>query len=132
MNDSPYWYQELKKPSWAPAENVFGTVWSILYPIIFFVNIWVIVMVTQDKIGIRTALPFWLNILFNISYTPIQFGLKNNVLAAVDIVLVLGTIIWSIVAIWPHNKWLAIAYVPYLIWVGIATALQISIAILNR
>jgi tryptophan-rich sensory protein len=50
------------------------------------------------------ALPFILNLIFNILFTPIQFGLKNNLLATVDILLVLGTLIWALVAIYPHVK----------------------------
>ena len=125
------WYQNLNKPSWAPAEWVFGTVWSILYPIIIAVNVYVVVLLTQNKITWLVALPFWLNAVFNILFTPIQFGLKNNYLAFADIALVLITIIWAMVAIWPYAKFTALAFVPYLIWVAIATALQLSIAIKN-
>ena len=125
------WYQNLNKPSWAPQESVFGTVWSILYPIIFVVNGYIIYLLVQGKIGVLVALPFWLNLFFNLIFTPIQFGLKNNALAFVDITLVLVTIIWAMVAIWPHAKIAAIAFVPYLIWVAIATALQLSITLKN-
>jgi benzodiazapine receptor len=128
MND---WYQNLNKPSWAPQESVFGTVWSILYPIIFVVNGYVIYLYAQGKIGLLVALPFWLNLLFNIIFTPIQFGLKNNFLAFIDITLVLMTIIWAMIAIWPNAKIVTIAFVPYLIWVSIATALQLSITLKN-
>ena len=128
MND---WYQNLNKPSWAPQESVFGTVWSILYPIIFVVNGYVIYLYAQGKIGLLVALPFWLNLLFNIIFTPIQFGLKNNFLAFIDIALVLITIIWAMIAIWPHAKIVTIAFLPYLIWVSIATALQLSITLKN-
>jgi len=78
------------------------------------------------------ALPFVLNLIFNFSFTYLQFGLKNNYLAAVDIVLVLATLIWAIVAIYPHTRWVAYAQVPYLLWVAFATALQLTITYLNR
>lgn len=125
------WYRQLNKPQWAPDEKVFGQVWSVLYVIIAVVNIWVIVLLVQNKIDWKIALPFWLNLFFNVIFTPIQFGLKNNLLATVDILLVLGTIIWAMWAIWPHAYWLALAFVPYLVWVVIATVLQISITLKN-
>ncbi len=129
--NSQGWYRALKKPSWAPHESVFGQVWSVIYPIIFAVNIYVIVLLAQDKISTKTALPFWLNLGFNLIFTPIQFGLRNNFLAVVDILLVLATIIWSMIAIWPYQKFIAIAFIPYLVWVCIATTLQISILLKN-
>lgn len=130
MNTSS-WYQNLNKPSWAPKESVFGTVWSVLYPIIFIVNGYVLHLFVQQKISWQTALPFWLNLALNVAFTPIQFGLKNNLLAAIDIVGIFITILWSMIAIWPHAKWAALAFIPYLIWVGIATMLQISITLKN-
>ena len=125
------WYQNLNKPSWAPQESVFGTVWSILYPIIFVVNAYIIYLFVQNKITLMVALPFWLNLIFNFFFTPVQFGLKNNALAFVVILLVLITIVWAMFAIWPHAKIVSIAFVPYLIWVSIATALQLSITLKN-
>jgi tryptophan-rich sensory protein len=78
------------------------------------------------------ALPLVLNLVFNLIYSPIQFGLKNNYLAAVDILLVLGTLVWGIVVLYPEIKWAAVANVPYLLWVSFATVLQLTITWLNR
>jgi len=129
--DTSNWYKSLNKPTWAPQEWVFGTVWSILYPIIFGVNIYVLLMFFKGSIGFRIAIPFWLNLFFNLIFTPIQFGLRNNLLAMIDIYLILITIVWAIVAIWPISKVTALAFVPYLVWVIIATALQTYIALNN-
>jgi tryptophan-rich sensory protein len=85
-----------------------------------------------SKIGWLVALPFWLNLLFNFIFTPIQFGLRSNRLALVDILLILITLIWAMIVILPIAWLTALAYLPYLIWVGIATALQISVTYLNN
>lgn len=131
MNSSS-WYHSLKKPAWAPQEQVFGAVWSILYPIIFAVNIYVLFAFTSSTISLAIALPFWLNLFFNILYTPLQFGLRNNALALIDIMLVLITIIWAIIMIWQTAVLAAIAFVPYLVWVAIATTLQAYITLHNK
>lgn len=128
---SSSWYEKLNKPSWAPDVSLFGTVWSILYPIIFVANGYVIALLSSGKINYKTALPFWLNLFFNFLFTPLQFGLRNNLLALIDIFLVLITIIWAIIAIWPHSKIVSFAFIPYLIWVSIATALQFYITMHN-
>lgn len=130
--DTRQWYESLNKPSWAPEPEVFGRVWSIIYPIIFIVNIYVLVLLYNGKINWLIALPFWLNLFFNFLYTPVQFGLKNQSLSSIVILLVFFTIIWCMVAIFPYSKWLTIAYIPYLVWVGIASVLQINLWWLNR
>lgn len=130
MNEES-WYRRLNKPEWAPDEKVFGQVWPWLYVIIASVNVYLIVLLLQRKIAWYVALPFWINLFFNAIYTPIQFGLKNNLLAAINITLVLATIIWAMIAIWPHAKIISIAYIPYLLWVGFATVLQFSILFKN-
>jgi translocator protein len=132
MNDTSQWYQNLNKPSWAPDPSVFGQVWGVIYPIIFAVNGYIFVLLGQGKITWMIALPFWLNLFFNAIFTPIQFVMRNNLLALIDIVLVLATIVWAMIAIWPYAKLVTVAFIPYLMWVGIATALQASIFWLNR
>ena len=65
-------------------------------------------------------------------FTPIQFGLKNNLLATADILLLLGTLIWATVAIFPYVRWVSYIQTPYLLWVSFATVLQITVTYLNR
>jgi tryptophan-rich sensory protein len=131
MSDTKKRYKKLKKPGWAPPDWLFGVVWSVLYPIIIAVNVYVLVLLRRGTIDHKLASIFWLNLAFNFAFTPIQFWLKNNWLAFVDIVLVLATIVWAIIAIWPHSAAAGLAFLPYLIWVGIATALQSYIAFKN-
>jgi tryptophan-rich sensory protein len=81
------------------------------------------------------ALPFALNLLFNALFTPIQFGLQNNILASIDILLVVGTLLWAFVAIWnalPEMRWIVYINIPYLLWGTYATVLQLTITYLNR
>ena len=77
------------------------------------------------------ALPFALNLIFNFLFTPIQFGMKNNYLAAVDILLVLVTLVWALIIIFPYLPWVAFINIPYLLWVSFATVLQINITLIN-
>lgn len=125
------WYAQLIKPSWSPPSWVFGPVWTVLYLIIAASFGSVFFMLMQRKIAWVIALPFLLNLVCNFAFTPIQFGMRSNLLAAVDILLVLGTLIWAMVAIYPHARWIAYAQVPYLLWVAFATVLQLSITYLN-
>jgi len=126
------WYAVLRKPSWSPPASVFGPVWTVLYVIIAVSYGYVAYLYFTHKIPFIVLLPFLLNLGFNFAYTPIQFGLRNNTLAAADILLILGTLIWALLAIWPHVRWVAVANLPYLAWVCFATVLQLTITFLNR
>ena len=88
-------------------------------------------MAWQKQIALVVALPFVFNIIFNLAFTPLQFGLKSNLLAAIDILLVLATLVWAMVAIYPYAKWITYIQVPYLLWVSFATILQLTITYLN-
>lgn len=132
MNEAYSWYSQLVKPGWAPPAWLFGPAWTFLYILIAVSFGKVFLMAWQKRAAFMVALPFILNLIFNFAFTTIQFGLKNNLLAAVDILLVLGTLIWAMVAIWPHARWITYINIPYLLWVSLATVLQLTITYLNR
>jgi tryptophan-rich sensory protein len=89
-------------------------------------------MTWKKEITLMVALPFLLNLIFNLAFTPLQFGLRSNLLTAVDILLVLVTLVWAMMAIYPHARWIAYIQIPYLLWVSFATVLQLTITYLNR
>lgn len=126
------WYSQLIKPSWAPPAWLFGPVWTFLYVLIAVSFGKVFLLFFQKKIPLIVLLPFILNLIFNFAFTPLQFGLKNNLLAAIDVVLVLSTLIWAIISIYPHVRWVAYIQIPYLLWVSFATFLQLTITYLNK
>lgn len=129
--DAYSWYATLIKPAWAPPTWLFSPVWTVLYAIIAVTFGYVFYKAFTKQLPWMVALPFALNIVFNVAFTPLQFDLQNNLLAALDILLVLGTLIWMLVAIWPFYRWVAIANVPYLLWVSFATVLQFTVTYLN-
>lgn len=131
MDNSYNWYSTLIKPTWSPPSFLFGPVWTFLYILIAISFGKVFIMYYNKQIPFIVVLPFILNLIFNFSFTYFQFGLKNNLLAAIDIVLILITIVWLMVAIYPHARWIAYIQIPYLLWVSFATVLQLTITRLN-
>lgn len=125
------WYQTLIKPEWAPPAWLFGPVWSVLYTIIAITFGYVFYLYFKGAIPFLVLLPFILNLIFNAAFTPIQFGLQNNLLATIDIFLVLGTLLWALYVIYPHAPYVTYANIPYVLWGAFATALQVTITYLN-
>lgn len=126
------WYNSLAKPTWTPQPATIGTIWQILYPIIGLTFGWVFWRFANGRLPWPVVLPFGLNLLTNLAFPLIHFGLKNNVLASLDILAVWATLLWLLLAIWPHARWIAILQIPYLTWVSIATVLQLLITWMNR
>jgi tryptophan-rich sensory protein len=85
----------------------------------------------RGKVGWMMAVPFAINLVADLNFTPIQFGLRSLPLAAVDILIVWHPIIWLAVAIWPHYRWVSLAQIQYFVWVSLATVLQLSITAWN-
>jgi benzodiazapine receptor len=131
MENTATWYEALITPSWAPPAWLFGPVWAVLYAIIAVSFTYVLYLGITKRIPRIVLLPFALNLVFNLLFSPIQFGLQNNLLATVDIFLVLGTLIWALIAIYPYARWVSLVNIPYLLWVSFATVLQVTITVLN-
>lgn len=91
------WYNSLWKPSWTPAPATIGLIWQILYPIIVVTFGFVFVQAIRSKLPWSVTLPFAINLAANLIFTPIQFGMRNLPLAAVDILIVWGGVIWMMV-----------------------------------
>lgn len=133
MDEFRTWYDALAKPVWTPSAQFIGTVWTILYPLIAVAFIAAISKAVRGEVPKAVYLAVAINTVANIAFTPIQFGLRNLPLAAVDIIVVLATIVWLMVLLWqPGAKWIVLLLVPYLVWVSVATVLQTSITWMNR
>ncbi len=125
------WYDSLAKPSWTPAPSTISLIWTFLYPIILISFGFVLVQAAQKKLPGIMAVPFAINLVANLLFMPVFAGLRSVPLAAADILIVLASLVWCVVAVWPHYKRVAVAQVPYFVWVSVATVLQLSITATN-
>jgi len=132
MDSSRDWYQSLSKPSWAPPARLFGPVWMVLYAIIIVSFVTVFSQAASGQLPSAIVWPFVVNLAANFAFTPLQFGLRNNMMALADIIIVLASLAWAMVAVFPYLPWVTAVNVPYLLWVSFATLLQAAITYLNR
>ncbi|MEM9439271.1 MAG: TspO/MBR family protein [Pseudomonadota bacterium] len=121
------WYETLEKPSWTPPDWAFPVVWSILYLFIAIAG-W---LVWQSS-GWSLALALWvLQLLLNGAWSWLFFGLKRMDLAFVDVSLLWLCIAGFIVIAWPISTTAALLFLPYLVWVSIAAALNLTVWRMN-
>lgn len=132
MDKEVTWYNSLIKPSFSPPSYLFGIAWSILYPIIFASFGFTVYKVIKKEAPSIMLFPLIINLVSNLLFSPIQFGLQNNFLAAIDITVVLVSLIWFTILAFKNLKIVGYAQIPYLLWVAFATVLQYSITWLNK
>lgn len=121
------YYEGLKKPDWTPPPWAFPVVWTTLYILIA----WAAARVAAQPLNGQAMAFFAVQIALNTLWSPIFFGLHRMRAAFVVIVL-----LWLAVAAttWSFAKvdiWAAVLFLPYLLWVSIASALNYSVMTLN-
>jgi len=124
------WYEKLIKPSWRPPNAVFGPAWTLLY---LFMGI-ASYLVDRDGEGTArgVALAFYLlQLLLNWTWTPVFFVLHQLGVSIVIILALFVNIFICILQFWQINTYAGMLMIPYLAWVGFASALNISIWQLN-
>jgi len=124
------WYSLLRKPAWTPPNWIFGPVWSALY-LAMAVAAWLV----WRKVGLsgaKLALAlFGVQLLFNVGWSAVFFGLRMPGPAFAEIVILWLLILATTAAFWPVSRAAATLMVPYLLWVMFAAALNFVIWRLN-
>lgn len=120
------WYDQLIKPALNPPSWVFGPAWTVLYVLMAVAA----VLVWRKKKWNALAI-FGVQLALNLIWTPLFFGLHSPSWAFVDIVLLWGAIVWTIVAFSKVSKTAAWLLAPYILWVSFAAYLNFSIWLLN-
>jgi tryptophan-rich sensory protein len=121
------WYKQLNKPSWTPPNWLFPVAWTSIYLLMAFAGARVAVLE-----GSAYAMAFWgMQIAFNALWTPVFFGLRN-LKASLPIMAGLWiSVFGATITHWQLDLWAGLAFVPYLTWVSVAAALNISMVRLN-
>jgi len=122
------WYPSLAKPYWTPPSWVFGPVWTLLYPLVAVAG-WLAWREGRARVG---TLLFLLQLSLNAAWPWIIFGDRRIGLALLCVIAMWLAILATIRAFWRVSRGAAVLLVPYLAWVGFATALNAAIWLLNR
>jgi len=121
------WYEALVKPGWTPPNWLFPPVWTALYVMIAVAG-WRVF----EKEGISSAMLVWaVSLQLNAAWSVLMFREHLIGYAFADIVALLLSIVAFISMTWSTNRLASLLFVPYLIWVSYAAALNFAIWQLN-
>ncbi len=124
------WYQTLDKPWFTPPDWLFAPVWTALYALMAVAG-WRVWRKSGFIMARWPLLAFTLQLGLNFGWSVLFFGMNLIGAALIEICVLLGAIVLTVV-LFAKRDWLAGALlVPYTLWVGYASLLTASIWTLN-
>jgi len=126
------WYNTLSKPFFSPPNWVFAPVWTILY-ILMAISFYLVWRHGFKNKNVKFALMnYGFQLLLNLIWSPVFFGLHSPGWGLAIIILMLYFISQTIRSFMKVDKNAAYLLYPYILWVGFATILNFSVWYLNR
>jgi benzodiazapine receptor len=123
-------YSALIRPDWAPPPWLFAPVWTSLY-LLMGIAAW-LVWRAHGVRGARWALTLYVvQLIANALWTWLFFVWENGALSFIEIVLLWGLIVATMLAFWRRQRVAALLLLPYLAWVSFASVLSYTIWQLN-
>ncbi len=130
MKFDSQFYNKLNKPVFSPPKWVFAPVWSILY-ILMFASIVIVGKNTPVYLKPAAISIFLLQLVLNLIWTPMFFihhKIKNALFICITLTV---TVLFMIILFAQISKIAALLLIPYLIWLILASALNLAIVKLN-
>jgi len=124
------WYNTLQKPSFNPPNYLFGPVWTCLY-ILMGVSLFFIWKSPKTPLRTRALMVFGVQLFLNFWWSILFFSFHLLFISVIEILALLASIVYMIVLFRTIKPIAAYMNIPYLLWVSFATALTISIWVLN-
>ena len=121
------WYRALNKPTWTPPDWLFPVAWTTLYLCIALAAARV-----TGKPGSGFAMAvFALQIALNTLWSPVFFGLRRLGTAMLVLVVLWVAVALTLISFWSVDWFAGLLFVPYLVWVSVAGALNWSVWRMN-
>ena len=127
----PNWYATLQKPAFTPPNWLFAPAWITLY-LLMGIAAFLVWCVGLENRRVRTALIIFLvQLMLNALWSVVFFGMQSPLYGVIVIAILWLMILLTILKFARISATAAWLLVPYILWVCFATALNISIWILN-
>lgn len=127
------WYPTIEKPSFNPPNWIFAPVWTLLFILMGISAGMIWNKFEENKVLVKKGMLFFgIQLFFNALWSYLFFGLKNVLLASIEIILLLLLIYETYLIFKKIDKMASFLLIPYMVWVGFASILTINIYVLNR
>lgn len=125
------WYAGLNKPIFNPPNWLFAPVWTLLF-LLMGVAAYLVYEKGWSAPGVpRALILFAVQLVFNILWSVLFFGMKLPFYAFIEIVILWGLILLNILEFYKISQPAGLILIPYLAWVSFAAALNLAIFRLN-
>jgi translocator protein len=124
------WYAELQKPPWTPPSWVFGPAWTVLYALMAVAafRIWRV----AEPGRVAPLVAYGVQLVLNVAWSALFFGLRRPALALVEIVLLEVAIVVTLVLFAKRDRVAGWLLVPYALWVAYAATINAGVVVLER
>jgi benzodiazapine receptor len=127
----PTWYAGLAKPWFTPPRWLFAPVWTSLF-LLMGIALFIVWRQGWGDRAVRIALSaFGAQLVLNILWSVLFFGLRSPLAGLIEIVVLWFAIALTVASCWRVSTRAGVLLVPYLVWVGFAMILNLSIWRLN-
>ncbi|MGE0187926.1 MAG: TspO/MBR family protein [Steroidobacteraceae bacterium] len=123
-------YAQLTQPAFAPPASVFGPAWTTLF-VLMTISAWLVVRERGWR-GSRVEMWVYLvQLLLNALWSWLFFHWHLGMAALIEVVVLWVAILITCVVFWRIKVLAGVLLIPYLLWVGFATALTYAMVSLN-
>lgn len=124
------WYAGLNKPAFNPPNAVFAPVWTTLF-LLMALAAWRVWRAGSGSARRSALMLYAVQLVLNLLWSVIFFGLRQPGLALAEVVLLLGAVLATARAFWRIDRAAGLIMAPYAVWVAFASVLTFEIWRLN-
>lgn len=122
-------YNNVARPVLAPSPIVFPIVWSILYVLMGISSY--LIYESKSIYKEKSLYVYYIQLILNFTWPFVFFSGKMFLVAFFILLLLWGMVIWMTGLFYKVKPVAAYLQIPYLIWLGFAAYLNLSIGFLN-
>ncbi len=124
------WYPSLLKPAWTVPDAVFPFAWSLIF-VLIGIAAWLVWKQSERGQARGPLTLFFLQLGLTVLWSFGFFGLRSPFLGLVDLVLLIIVVVTTTLSFYRISQIAGWLFLPYILWLGYAAALNFAIWQLN-